>query len=355
MEECDRSTTRKKIDPSALCKPTQTCAQPHTASPCLFRLCVHGSSPSGRRRRRRAQRAHVSHALLGTSLPLHPPPASNPRPTGRSSGHKRAESAHSVCLLPRVGPGAILKLWVIVDTFSEYGSTQTDEAAFHLRDQLHKPARNATISALLAAGAHFGHASTRMNPNFMPYAYGTRAGITIIDLDSTLPLLRRAANVTRAVARAGGQILFIGTRPDLKHVVQKAAERLGLQGYYVGDRWLPGTLTNKREFFRGQNIEKVKVNPDLAIILNPTNNVNAIREFALESVPTIAIIDSNVDPRLVMYPIPANDENPRAAELIAGVLSIAGREGVALGQTDKIQQAVREERKSRQRLSWKSS
>jgi small subunit ribosomal protein S2 len=244
---------------------------------------------------------------------------------------------------------------VVVDTFSEYGSTQTDESAFHLRDQLHKPARNATISALLAAGAHFGHASTRMNPNFMPYAYGTRAGITVIDLDSTLPLLRRAANVTRAVARAGGQILFIGTRPDLKHVVQKAAERLGPQGYYVGDRWLPGTLTNKREFFRGQNIEKVKVNPDLAIILNPTNNVNAIREFALENVPTIAIIDSNVDPRLVMYPVPANDENPRAAELIAGVLSIAGREGVALGQTDKIQQAVREERKSRQRLSWRSS
>ncbi|TEB36310.1 mitochondrial ribosomal protein subunit S2 [Coprinellus micaceus] len=243
----------------------------------------------------------------------------------------------------------------LIDTFSEYGSTQTDESAFHLRDQLHKPARNATISALLAAGAHFGHASTRMNPNFMPYAYGTRAGITVIDLDSTLPLLRRAANVTRAVARAGGQILFIGTRPDLKHVVQKAAERLGPQGYYVGDRWLPGTLTNKREFFRGQNIEKVKVNPDLAIILNPTNNVNAIREFALENVPTIAIIDSNVDPRLVMYPVPANDENPRAAELIAGVLSIAGREGVALGQTDKIQQAVREERKSRQRLSWRSS
>ncbi|KAJ3521373.1 hypothetical protein NMY22_g12347 [Coprinellus aureogranulatus] len=187
----------------------------------------------------------------------------------------------------------------------------------------------------------------------MPYAYGTRAGITIIDLDSTLPLLRRAANVTRAVTRAGGQILFIGTRPDLKTVVQKAAERLGPQGYYVGDRWLPGTLTNKREFFRGQNIEQLKVTPDLAIILNPTNNVNAIREFALENVPTIGIIDSNVDPRLVMYPIPANDENPRAAELITGVLSIAGREGVALGQSDKIEQAVQEQQRLRQRSSWR--
>ncbi|KAJ2922479.1 hypothetical protein H1R20_g14620, partial [Candolleomyces eurysporus] len=224
------------------------------------------------------------------------------------------------------------KVRTLIDTFGEYGSTQTEETAFHLRDSLHKPPRNATVSALLAAGAHFGHASTRMNPNFMPYAYGTRAGITVIDLDSTLPLLRRAANVTRAVARAGGQILFIGTRPDLKPVVQKAAERLGpRQGYYVGERWLP------------------ELPPDLAIILNPVANGNAIREFALENVPTIGIIDSNVDPRLVMYPIPANDENARVAELIAGVLSIAGREGVALRQEDLRNQVFIEDKKARQR------
>ncbi|RXW17981.1 hypothetical protein EST38_g7887 [Candolleomyces aberdarensis] len=242
------------------------------------------------------------------------------------------------------------KVRTLIDTFGEYGSTQTEETTFHLRDSLHKPPRNATVSALLAAGAHFGHASTRMNPNFMPYAYGTRAGITVIDLDSTLPLLRRAANVTRAVARAGGQILFIGTRPDLKPVVQKAAERLGpRQGYYVGERWLPGTLTNKREFFKDQNLDSVRVTPDLAIILNPVANVNAIREFALENVPTIGIIDSNVDPRLVMYPIPANDENARVAELIAGVLSIAGREGVALRQEDLRNQVFVEDKKARQR------
>lgn len=183
----------------------------------------------------------------------------------------------------------------------------------------------------------------------MPYAYGTRAGITIIDLDSTLPLLRRAANLTRAVARAGGQIVFIGTRPDLKPVVQKASERIPHNSYWVGDRWLPGTLTNKREFFKNGEVDSVKVVPDLAIILNPLNNANAIREFALENVPTIGIIDSNVDPRLVMYPIPANDENPRAAELIAGVLSIAGREGAALYAQDQRDKVYREEKRARQR------
>ena len=73
-----------------------------------------------------------------------------------------------------------------------------------------------------------------------------------------------------------------------------------------------------------------RVVPDLVIFLNPIPNLHAIRECAIEHVPTIGIVDSNVDPRIVMYPIPANDESTRTAELVAGVLSIAGREGVAI-------------------------
>ena len=68
--------------------------------------------------------------------------------------------------------------------------------------------------------------------------------------------------------------------------------------------------------------------PDLVIFLNPLENLKAIRECGIAMVPTIGIIDTNVDPRLVMYPIPANDESVRTAELIAGTLSMAGREGV---------------------------
>ncbi len=188
-----------------------------------------------------------------------------------------------------------------------------------------------------------------MNNNFVPYAYGTRAGITIIDLDHTLPLLRRAANVVRAIARAGGTILFLGTRPDLRPVVQKAAERLGKQGFYVGDRWLPGTLSNRRQLFGASVVHDLRMVPDLVILLNPIQNINAINEVVAENVPTIGIIDSNVDPRIVMYPIPANDENTRTAELIAGVLSIAGREGVALGEQDTIEELKRNDKRSRQR------
>jgi len=109
---------------------------------------------------------------------------------------------------------------------------------------------------------------------------------------------------------------------------------MGKQAYHVADRWLPGTLSNRRMFF-GADVDNQRIVPDLAIILNPLQNTIAISELAAEHVPTIGIIDSNVDPRLVMYPIPANDENTRTAELIAGVLSIAGKEGNALRRQEQ--------------------
>ena len=176
----------------------------------------------------------------------------------------------------------------------------------------------------------------------MPYAYGTRAGVTIIDLDQTLPMLRRAAGLLRSVAHAGGQIVFIGTRPDLRPIVQKAAERIGPLGYHVGDRWLPGTFTNKVQMYGLKTVKSTKVVPDLVVLLNPLANMNAIRECAIEHVPTIGIVDSDTDPRIVMYPIPANDENTRTAELIAGVLSIAGREGAALFEAEEQKREQRE-------------
>lgn len=219
-----------------------------------------------------------------------------------------------------------------VDHYSQYGSTQSRETEWQPHHSLHKPPSpgELILSALLAAGAHLGHSTSLLNPNFMPYAYGTRAGITIIDLDHTVPMLRRAANLTRAIAAAGGTVVFVGTRPDIRPAVKKAAERMGAQGYYVGEKWLPGTLTNRIHHFGAQAVQSTKIIPDLVILLNPLANMPAIRECAIEHVPTIGIIDSNVDPRIVMYAVPGNDENTRTAELIAGVLSIAGREGVEI-------------------------
>ncbi|CAK5277473.1 unnamed protein product [Mycena citricolor] len=249
----------------------------------------------------------------------------------------------------------------LIDIFSDYGSNRRQENAFKLRDYTRRPVPNATVSSLLAAGAHFGHATSRMNPNFMPYAYGERAKSTIIDLDHTVPLLRRAANLVRAVTFAGGQILFIGTRPDLRPIVKSAAARVGAQGYYISGRWIPGTLTNTAELYGPEVVQAIKGRPDLVILLNPLSNMTCIRECTLVNIPTIAIIDSNADPRIVTYPIPANDESPQAAEIIAGILSIAGREGLALRLEDElrdseklldgVEEEAQKERDAAQRLA----
>ncbi|KAI6109759.1 ribosomal protein S2 [Pisolithus sp. B1] len=218
---------------------------------------------------------------------------------------------------------------LLFDLFNQHGSTQTRKNTFQPHHTLSRPLApsQATLSALVAAGAHFGHTASLMNPNFLPYAYGTRAGLTIIDLEQTLPLLRRAANLARAVAQRKGTIIFVGTRPDLQDTIQRASERLGAQGYHIGERWLPGTLTNRNQLFQEES-QEYRLTPDLVILLNPLANMNAIRECAIQHVPTVGIIDSNADPRIVMYPIPANDDSPRTAQIIAGMLSVAGKEGV---------------------------
>ena len=138
--------------------------------------------------------------------------------------------------------------------------------------------------------------------------------------------------------------MFLGSRPNLTNAVKMAANRMGAQGYSVAEKWVPGTFTNRLQLFGLDVLQKTKIIPDLFVILNPMVNLNAIRECALEHVPTIGIIDSNVDPRIVMYAIPANDESQRTAELIAGVLSIAGREGVELWQRREKERIARRRR-----------
>ncbi|KAH7340349.1 ribosomal protein S2, flavodoxin-like domain-containing protein [Rhizoctonia solani] len=209
-------------------------------------------------------------------------------------------------------------------------STKNRDNSFQPHHTLHKPMAptDLTMSALVAAGAHLGSSAESTRPTFLPYAYGHRAGITIIDLDTTLPLLRRASNVVREVAKNRGLILFVGTSETLAPCVRKAAQRLGAQGFHVGTTWKPGTLTNAWELFGSDTMMKLNTTPDLVIFLNPLQNLHAIRECAISRIPTIGIIDSDVDPRVVMYPIPANDDSTRTAELIVGMLSMAGKEGI---------------------------
>ncbi|KAF9972341.1 37S ribosomal protein, mitochondrial [Actinomortierella ambigua] len=191
-----------------------------------------------------------------------------------------------------------------------------------------------TISQLLAAGLHLGHSTSLWNAASMPFVYGVREGISIINLEHTLTHLRRACTVTKAVARQGGIILFIGTRAGMEYVTIDAAQSCG--AYHVSTKWTPGTITNAQEIVgphtprlpeaRPGDLPK-PFRPDLMIVLNPLENQIAIREATKFHIPTIGITDTDIDPRVVSYPIPANDDAVRGVEFVAKVLAEAAKEG----------------------------
>ncbi|UZJ53179.1 hypothetical protein CBS101457_002499 [Exobasidium rhododendri] len=247
---------------------------------------------------------------------------------------------------------------VAMNHFADLGSTQTKATAFRPYKARLDPitARELTISHLLASTAHVGHSLSSIARANVPMLYGTRNGQAIIDVEKyTLPAIKLACRVVKDVVYRDGVVVFLGTAPGTEKAVLAAAKRLGKNGFHVAkERWIPGVISNApkllarailgdMETYEEEVMEKrgssAKVDasslatqhlqPDLLIVLNPKNNVHAIREATEQGIATIAITDTDVDPRLVTYAIPANDESIRTAELIVGLLSKAGEEGAA--------------------------
>lgn len=199
-----------------------------------------------------------------------------------------------------------------------------------------------TTEKLMAAGAHLGRSTELFNHNFQPFVYGKYKGLHIIDLEKTSSYLKSASKVVQQVAENGGLILFLGLKVGQLRSIKEAAERCN--GYYVARKWIPGAITNSlenpkprhevdmqdlstnRELTTDESNQVVK--PDLIVILNPENANVAIKEANQARIPTIGIIDSNVDPNLVTYPIPANSNSVRTTNLITGVLGRAGETGL---------------------------
>ncbi|KAJ8101506.1 ribosomal protein S2, flavodoxin-like domain-containing protein [Lipomyces tetrasporus] len=216
-------------------------------------------------------------------------------------------------------------------------------SAYNPRKSLKSPPtpNETTVSMLVAAGAHLGHNTQRLRQSNLPFVYGKRDGIHIIDLDKTISYLRRACKVVTAVAERGGLILVVGTRPGQEDVVALTAKRM--RGYHIIKYWVPGLLTNATQVL-GVRDKKVvdmadrevlgvkpgqgNVIPDLVIVLNPIENRVALQECKAKMVPTIGVVDTDMEHTLLTYPIPANDDSLRAIELIAGILGRAGEEGL---------------------------
>jgi small subunit ribosomal protein S2 len=199
-----------------------------------------------------------------------------------------------------------------------------------------------TVEKLLSSGAHLGRSTQLFNKNFQPFIYGKYKDLHIIDLDKTITYLKSASKVVQQVVENGGLVLFLGLKIGQLRSIKEASKRCN--GYYVARKWIPGAITNSLEnpkprhevdmqdfkTYRELSSDEANqvIKPDLIVILNPENASVAIKEANQARIPTIGIIDSNVDPNLVTYPIPANSSSNRTTNLICGVLGKAGETGL---------------------------
>ncbi|MEJ2746471.1 MAG: 30S ribosomal protein S2 [Anaerolineae bacterium] len=232
-----------------------------------------------------------------------------------------------------------------------------------------------SMKALLETGVHFGHRTRRWNPKMKPYIFTERNGIHILDLQQTIVLLENAYNLVRDAVAEGGEVLFVGTKRQAQDTIVHEAARAGQP--YVSERWLGGTLTNwqtirqridhlkrledrreagefdllkKRERLRvDREIEKLNARlggirsmkglPALVFFVDINEEETAVREANILSIPTVAMVDTNCDPDLIDYIIPANDDAIRAIKLIVGKMADAALEGAALRQ-ENMEEAV---------------
>ncbi len=224
-------------------------------------------------------------------------------------------------------------------------------------------ATRVTMKALLEAGVHFGHQTKRWNPKMRPYIFSDRHGIHVIDLQQTARLLHEAQDFSRDIAINGGKIIFVGTKKQAQETVRAEAGRCGMP--FVDRRWLGGTLTNfvtirsrlrylrelERRVYTGEienlpkqeqvkthrELEKLQESlgglrdmtqlPSAIFIVDPKRETIAVAEARRLGVPIIAMVDTNCDPDLVDYVIPANDDAIRSVRLIASRLADAVVEG----------------------------
>ncbi len=216
-----------------------------------------------------------------------------------------------------------------------------------------------SMSYLLEAGVHFGHQKRRWNPKMKEYIYTSRDDIYIIDLQKTVKLIEEAYDALKKIVEKGGTVLYVGTKKQAVEAMEENANRTNM--FFVNERWLGGTLTNFRtirnrikrldeieqmeedgvfEVLPKKEVAKIKKEydklnrnlrgirnmkklPQAMIIVDPREEEIAIKEARKLKIPVFGIVDTNCDPDMVDYVIPANDDAVRAVKLVIGALTNA--------------------------------
>jgi small subunit ribosomal protein S2 len=235
-----------------------------------------------------------------------------------------------------------------------------------------------TMHQLLEAGAHFGHQTHRWNPRMKPYIFGARNGIHILDLSQSVPLFARALEFVSASVQSGGKVLFVGTKRQAQGPIADAARASGQ--HFVNHRWLGGMLTNwktisnsikklktleeqlsgevtgftKKEILQmTRERDKLEMSlggirdmggiPDVMFVIDANKEELAIKEANVLGIPVVAILDSNVDPSGIAFPVPANDDAARAIRLYCDAIAAAatkGNQGAAKARGEDLGAAI---------------
>lgn len=221
-----------------------------------------------------------------------------------------------------------------------------------------------TYQELLDAGVHFGHLKRKWNPKMSPNIFMEKKGIHIIDLNRTSEGLDRAANAMRQIAKSGKKIMFVATKKQARAIVEQAARSVNMP--FVTDRWLGGMMTNfttiRKSVKKMQSIEKTLADPTVQItkkerlmltrelermtkVLGGVADLNrlpsaifivdighehlALAEAKRLGLRTFGMVDTNCDPNLVDFAIPANDDASRSISIITNYLVEVIREGLS--------------------------
>jgi small subunit ribosomal protein S2 len=225
------------------------------------------------------------------------------------------------------------------------------------------------VQEMFKNGVHFGHQKARKNPKMKQYIFGTRNGINIIDLQKTAIRLEEAVAFIEKTVAEGGRILFVGTKKQAKGLVESAARRC--DELFVVERWLGGTLTNfkviaERTRFLRDGQKKIKNNeysqytkfeqmkiaeeledlerkmggikemnklPAAMLVTGLIEDTLAVKEAKKMGVPIVALVDTNVNPEIVDFPIPSNEDAVSSLLLMLGHICKAVLTGKAKQKT----------------------